>query len=154
MPRALNVDAEFFRVVHNLLETETPDAVSNRRRRPRFLYDHVQRIAPRTGDALPTAAEYFAVRCHDLNEGGFSFLLPEPPTFRELVAVLGRHPEEIFMAATVRHWSFVTVHADGHIVWQGESPAESPRGRPDGSVTMVQVGCRFSARLFPPTTTP
>jgi hypothetical protein len=143
-------DARLFELVHRLVAPVKAGGRTERRTRRREPFGTVQRIAPRHGAALPQAADFFAVQCRDLTQAGFSFLLAGRPQFKALVAVLGTPPDEIYLAALVRHCADVLVHPSGAV-------ERIPRGRlnaasrvPKGVRRMVQVGCRFTGRLRKP----
>lgn len=137
MPHVANqYDIDFYNLVHTLkLEASSAEkSTAERRRRNRKPYPAAQRISPIHGseDGVRSPSPFFSVPCCDLNEGGFSFLLPYPPDFRELVVALGQAPEEIIMLAAVAHWRQVV-----------------PRRAEHGNRPMFQVGCRFVRRLVP-----
>lgn len=143
-------DDEFFRLVHRLKVQVSGDA-SERRRRNRHDYPTAQRIAPRYGYKLPRVQDFFEVLCHDLNEGGFSFLLPSLPDFKRLVVVLNAPPDTMVVAADVVHTSKVLLHPSGRIETLDGSPrtAERCHGARRGVRPMALVGCRFTERLDP-----
>jgi len=135
MPQAPSqYDIEFYNLVHTLrAAANSPTGKGERRRRNRKPFSVTQWISPLRGDCDPgKPRSFFSVPCCDLNEGGFSFLLPSPPDFREVVVALGQPPEEILMIAAVAHWRQVD-----------ERPGKR-RTQP-----MFQVGCRFLRRLRP-----
>jgi hypothetical protein len=136
MPHVANqYDIDFYNLVHTLrIEASSAEQASpERRRRNRKPYAAAQRISPIRGseNGVRSPSPFFLVHCCDLNEGGFSFLLPYPPDFRELVVALGQAPEEIIMLAAVAHWH------------------EAKSNGTDGNRPLYQVGCRFVRRLVP-----
>ena len=48
---------------------------------------------------LPTAEQFVEVVCEDISAGGFSFCLKQAPTFRYLVAGLGKPPAVVYFTA-------------------------------------------------------
>jgi len=146
-------DASFFNVVHKTVKLEKDQSGRERRKRDRRPFSTVQRIAPRLTDEIPARTSFFPVRCHDLHEDGFSFLLPRRPTYNALVVVLGRKPQDIYLAAEVRHCSNVLLYPDNRVerITDQSNPVDLNSDR-TGAVLMVQVGCRFLERLEPPAT--
>jgi hypothetical protein len=133
MPHVANqYDIDFYNLVH-ALRVESSSNKSERRKRARKPYSCAQRISPiRVEGERRIHSPFFMVPCCDLNQGGFSFLLPHPPDFRELVVALGEPPQEIVMLAAVAHW---------HQVEQRQGKKRTPRA--------FHVGCRFMRRLGP-----
>lgn len=144
-------DASFYNVMHDMVSQEKELAAKERRQRTRRPFASVQRIAPRLTSEFPRGDTFFPVRCHDLNEDGFSFLLPRRPSYNALVVALGRGPQEIYLAAEVRHCSDILLHPDGRVerISAEKRPSEADSDR-TGAVLMVQVGCRFLERLIRP----
>ena len=97
----------------------------DRRNQPRRPFRTNQFIAPCASGELPTREMFRQVPCHDISSGGFSFLLPEPPEFRNIVVALGAPPKVTYLAALVVH---TRVHNSG-------------------PVPMYLVGCRFIGRV-------
>jgi hypothetical protein len=143
-------DDEFFRLIHRL-KGESGEGGAERRRRGRHQYPAPQRIAPRYGYKLPRVQDFFEVACHDLNEGGFSFLLPAMPDFKRLVVALAAPQQLMLVAAEVVHTSKVLVHPSGQVeAVEGNSwTVERFRGEARGARPMAMVGCRFTDRLDP-----
>ncbi len=117
-------DANFFALVHHVLESNRPVTNADRRGNDRHEYACRQFIAPYVGGNLPKQIEFRLVRCQDLSPSGFSFLAAEPPDCEYLVVALGSCPY-IFVSAHV-------VHAAAQLI--------------DG-VELFAVGCRFVARI-------
>ena len=147
---ASDSDANFYRLIHELVGRQSTTAADRRsgRRRP-FLT--VQQIAGWDGRRFPADEDFFDARCRDLTGRGFSFLSPGRPQFQHLVAAFGKPPERIFIAAEVRHLAQVLVHAGGTVErLDGRSvPAARFAGEPPPQ-SMVLVGCRFLRRLSKP----
>jgi len=142
-------DADFYTLVHQLVaETEGGQQDRRRRRRHPFVCD--QWIAPQRDGRLPEAGEFFEVHCRDLNASGISFLLPEPPEFREFVVALSAPPATVYLEALVSHWVEVLLWPSGRIerLPRGQSPQDGARTT-EGAMTMYQVGARFTRRLAP-----
>lgn len=140
-------DIELYNLVHELLNQEkSSEGASERRRRSRRPFAAKHRIAPFRGGEMPGRDQFFTVRCRDLNEGGFAFLLPQRPDFRELVVAFGSGADQIQMLAAVAHCREVLVWASGRVerVPRDWSPAAPAAER------MFQVGCRFVRRLEQP----
>lgn len=133
MPNVANqYDIDFYNLVH-ALRAEASSGKSERRRKNRRPFSREQRISPiRADGGRRTPSEFFSVVCCDLNQGGFSFLLPNPPDFRELIVALGEPPQEIIMLASVAHWREVE---------QRQGKKRVPPA--------FHVGCRFVRRLEP-----
>lgn len=124
-----------------------------RRRQTRTPYRTVQRIAPIGEFEFPDDSEFFSVHCHDLSQGGFSFLMPVRPDFSMLAAELGTREKPIYVLCKVAHTADVMVDASGRIkpmrnrlgmaVWHGQEKEGKP---------MVLIGCRFLRRMQKPQT--
>ena len=146
------IDASFYRLIHELVGPPLEEAPAERRRAQRHPFPVEQWIAPRHGPAFPVDSQFLKVRCHDLTAGGFSFLFPHVPDFDRLVAAFGRPPNLLYVGATVRHCHNVLVSSSGDVRHVGDQPAEPDGEGPHSDATpMVLVGCRFSQRLYKPT---
>ena len=151
-PRASEIDANFYRLIHELVGPQLEDEPAERRRGERHPFPVEQWIAPRDGPAFPSDARFFKVRCHDLNQRGFAFLLPKVPDFDRLVAAFGQPPNLIYLAAEVRHCHRVLVSSSGEMRHVDDQAAQPDTQGPAGDAKpMVLVGCRFSQRLYKPT---
>ena len=117
-------DADFFALVHHVLENNRNTASSERRVSDRREYTCQQYIAPYVNGSLPKQSEFQLFHCLDLSPSGFSFLSPTVPTSEYLIVALGSAPY-IFVSACVVH-------------------CKSQR-RDDEQVFLV--GCRFVARI-------
>ena len=95
------VDAQFFNLVHQLSAPREGAERNERRVSLRYPFGSMQRIAPYVGPSIPDTSDFFEVQCHDLTQQGFSFLLPEPPAYRRLVAAFGPVEDAIHAAANV-----------------------------------------------------
>ena len=136
-------DVTFYRLIHELVARQ-PGTAADRRSNRRNPFRIVQQIAGWDGGRFPAKEAFFDARCHDLTGGGFSFLSPRRPPFEQLVAAFGKPPEQIFIAAEVRHLIPVLVHASGTIepIEGVRRAGPAPAGQPPAQA-MVLVGCRF-----------
>jgi diguanylate cyclase (GGDEF)-like protein len=92
----------------------------------RHPYRDLQKIAPyKVGGPLPTAAEFYPVRCYDLSIKGISFLSSTPPNFRALVVRLGNPPDLRYMISSIAHVAPMA----------------------NGDEQVYRVGCTFVSRL-------
>ncbi len=154
-------DAEFYRLVHDLLETRKAYTGSERRAEPRVAMWTKHRIAPLEGAGITAVSEFEEVICLDIHRGGFSFLREKPPTFRRLVAEFGTPSEPLYVVAEVVYFRPV-------LCWEGNL-VEPPEIRPVQKLTppsnessedtanqfsppapgekMFHVGCKFLRRL-------
>jgi hypothetical protein len=74
---------------------------TEKRTAPRAGYEYVQKVAPVRKGAVPKPHDFFDVECCDLSRGGMAFYLPAAPDFNELLVVLGRKHELMFLRAEV-----------------------------------------------------
>jgi hypothetical protein len=148
---ASEIDANFYRLIHELVGPQLEDEPAERRRRERRPFPVDQWIAPRHGPAFPADSQFLKVRCHDLTEGGFSFLVPQAPDFDHLVAAFGDPPNLLYVGAEVRHCHRVLVSPSGDMRHAADPAAEpGPQGQASAAKPMVLVGCRFIERLHKP----
>jgi len=119
-------DSSFYKQVHRLIATRLNEDV-NRRGRERRSYRCVQRLAPCTGEQVPSMSEFREVVCQDLSAGGFSYISSEAPDAETLVVELGKAPVLIYVTACVVHVSEVLTEAERQFL----------------------IGCRFTGRLGP-----
>ena len=143
------IDANFYRLIHQLAGTPEDQGAGERRRARRRPFLSTQRIAPHRGERFPEDSEFMDVQCPGLSTSGFSFLLPDSPDFTALVAAFGGPPDVIYVAAEVLHCTRVLVYPSGVVQRAGDQatrPAyqSSDEERP---APMVLVGCRFTKRL-------
>jgi hypothetical protein len=104
------------------------ESLAGRRGEARFTFTATQRVAPCSGDQIPTLDEFIGVRCFDLSRKGFSYLLPQPPTYEMIVAELTLPKQRVYIKARVAHITGMTV--EGKFVFQ--------------------VGCEFTDRVACP----
>ncbi|HWB12857.1 MAG TPA: diguanylate cyclase [Pirellulales bacterium] len=94
----------------------------------RHPFRDLQKIAPyKVGGPLPSAGEFYPVRCYDLSVKGISFLSPAPPDFRALVVRLGNPPDVRYMISSICHVAPMVC----------------------GDEQLYRVGCTFVSRLDP-----
>jgi hypothetical protein len=146
------IDASFYRLIHQLVSAQEEDEPVERRAAERHTFSATERIAPYRGGRFPDEGEFVEVRCHDLSQTGFSFFLPAPPDFKSLVVAFGTPPELIYAVAEVMRFSRVLLHPSGLLEEVGDPPegassrlSHGHTGRP-----MVLVGCRLVKRLEKP----
>lgn len=119
-----NVDAEFFALVHQVMQ-RAPAGPVERRRGNRFAYDCVQWIAERGGAAPPEQAEFFPVRCREISREGLSFMSPRGLNDRSLFVALGQDANLLLLTAKVVYHQQID----------------------DGSRPRWIVGCQFTGRV-------
>ena len=146
------IDADFYRLIHQLAGTPREDDPSERRGQHRQAFSTVQRIAPHPGPGFPPDSEFFEVRCHDLTRSGFSFFLPAPPDFTALVAAFGTPPHLIYVGAEVRHSDRVLRHPSGLVEHVGGGAGAVAYQSVEGNIPtpLILVGCRFTRRMERP----
>jgi hypothetical protein len=149
---ASQIDASFYRLIHQLVSAQEEEEPAERRGTVRHTFAATERIAPYRGGRFPDEGEFAEVRCHDLSQTGFAFFLPAPPDFTSLVVAFGTPPELIYAVAEVMHFSRVLLHPSGVVEEVGDPPegagarlSHGQAGRP-----MVLVGCRLVKRLEKP----
>ncbi len=126
MPYRESADANFFALVHHVLEASISADVDRRDNRRRG-FSCLQFIAPYVDGRMPTQSEFRRVLCRDLSPTGFSFVSNDPPDSEYLVVALGAAPFIFVSAQIVHHWPD---EAEGKPVWI--------------------AGCRFIARINTP----
>lgn len=146
------IDADFYRLIHQLAATQRDDDPSERRDHPRRPFATIQRIAPHPGPGFPADSEFFEVRCHDLTQSGFSFFLPTRPDFKSLVAAFGTSPNVIWVGAEVRHCKEVLRHPSGLVEHVGGRAGRVGYQDVEGEIPTptILVGCRFTRRMEKP----
>jgi hypothetical protein len=143
-------DAQFYNLIYQLTGTPRDDKNAERRRSRRHAFLCKQRIAPwppTSGKISPP--DFVEVRCQNLNQAGFSFLLPERPSFVNLVAALSSTTEEIYILGEITNCSEVLVYPSGRIESAEGRPSHVRYREPGGGVAerMFQLGCRFTSRI-------
>jgi hypothetical protein len=104
------------------------------------------RIAPLTGDRLPSAAEFIPVLGHDLSLGGVAFLVKTRPDCQSLALALNTSSTVDYLEARVVHCTEVLFNRSGLVRRAGQE--EAAAGSPDESAEpMILVGCEFVRRL-------
>jgi hypothetical protein len=120
-------DADFFALVHHVLEAQNREPGVDRRDNRRQPYSQLQYVAPLGDERLPKAEDFAEILCYDLSPTGFSFLAAEPPHFEHLVVALG-----------VANYTYVTAA----VVHQQLLGLDGP--------SPYLIGCRFISRLNMP----
>ena len=116
-------DANFFALVHHVLEKHR-DQSEDQRRHNRFAFTALQFVAPYRDGRLPRREDFQRVLCHDISPAGFSYVSAKPVDCEFLIAALGAAPF-LFLTAQVEHEQPLVVHGRGFRL----------------------VGCRFISRL-------
>lgn len=144
-----DVDANFYRLIHQMVGPQLTDEPAERRGGARRPFWGVQRIAPRRGNRFPADAEFVEVRCYDLTRAGFSFFLPIRPDFDKLVAAFGTPPELLYVAAEVSRCDDVLVYPRGEVehLHDRADEAAGQNARTAKARPMILVFCRFIERL-------
>ena len=144
-----NIDANFYRLIHQLAGPQTAIHDGERRYKRRQPFPSVQRIAPHDGSGVPDEAAFQEVQCYDLNRAGFSFFLVEKPEFETLVVAFGDEPNKIYAAAEVAHVGNVLLYPSGQL--ERVDSHDSAVCRPDKNGQkpnkLILVGCRFTHRV-------
>lgn len=93
-----------------------PGHVGAESQRRKYVCD--QRMAPYMLDeAMPKAAEFRPVKCHDISMEGISFVTPETPDYDRVVISMGPPESLLYMAATVIHSRAVFMYGNvGYLV--------------------------------------
>jgi hypothetical protein len=143
------IDANFYRLIHQMLTAPRRDDNAERRSEKRNHYRIAQRIAPWDGSKFPTEVEFFPIQCRDLTRSGFSFLAAAEPCFATMVAEFGTPPNVMYVGAEVLHSVPVICYASGLVAQMtGRTDAASLAAHPnERGKPMFLVGCRFTRRL-------
>ena len=125
---AVSARAEVAKVVRQqLAESEDNRWCSDRRKQPRRRFSRIQSIAPMVEGRFPSPDSFREIQCRDLTAGGFSFVLPAPPDFTQMVVALGTEENVKYLTAEVAH---------------------TTKLQQDGAVAYL-VGGRFTGRIEP-----
>ena len=147
------IDAIFYRLIHQLASTAPTGENSERRTQKRRPFPTWQRIAPYDGHSCPDQSQFFEVQCHDLTQNGFSFLVIRRPVFTSLVVEFGAAPDLIYVAAQILHFARVLVYPNGVVEHLHRHGNEHGEARRESSVAgerpthKILVGCRFTRRV-------
>ena len=147
------IDANFYRLIHQITGTPRDDSPSDARQKNRQVCQTAQRIAPWDGANFPDEARFVPIPCRDLTRSGFSFLTSSEPRFSSLVVEFGASPKSLYVAAQVmRATPVVCYPSSGLVRVAGGNGVPTPTG-PHGEqgTPMFLVGCRFTRRLRRPT---
>ena len=135
---------EAYEVAHRVL-TSSPVPGQERRGASRRPFRVLQWIAPYDGSAFPDKSEFFPVRCRDLSQSGFSFVVSEMPDFPSLVVSLGEPPNQTHMVAEIVRCHKVKLLGGGHIEMVDDEEGDGDTNDQGGQTFLV--GCRFTGRL-------
>ncbi len=152
------VNPNLYQLIHELVLANP--AEPEKRRRERLPFDERQRVAQCRGSGVPDDSEFREVRCHDLSQGGFSFLFRTRPHFRELVVAFGIPPGVIYVAAEIVHCTPVLLFPSGRVKRLSQSLPSTGTEASAGEAARAEeadeegepyvlVGCRFLERLNP-----
>ena len=135
---------EAYEVAHRVL-TSSPVPGQERRDEPRHPFRSLQQIAPYDGSGFPDGSKFFPVRCHDLSQSAFSFVVSEIPDFPTLVVSLGEPPNQMHMVAEIVRCDKVRLLGGGHIEMVDDAEGDGDANDQGGQTFLV--GCRFTGRL-------
>lgn len=135
---------EAYKVAHRVL-TSSPVSGQERRDSPRHPFRVLQWIAPYDGSGFPDESKFFPVRCRDLSQSGFSFVVSEKPDFPTLVVSLGEAPKQTNLTAEIVRCHRVRLLGGGHIEMADDAEGDGD-ANDEGGPTFL-VGCRFTGRL-------
>jgi hypothetical protein len=146
------IDANFYRLIHRMLETPRDGQGPERRSASHRAYLTAQRIARWDGSRFPDESQFVPIQCRDLTRSGFSFLASTEPRFTTLVVEFGVPPHVLYVAAQVLRSIPVTRDPSGAVtqVIDGHDPVQRPGAPCDRSEQLFLVGCRFTRRLHKP----
>ena len=104
MPYGEKSDANFFALVHHVLESTRSDAPRDQRICNRHPFTCDQYVAPFRDGRMPSSQDFDRVQFQDLSPSGFSFYSPHEFDCEYLVAALGVAPYLYVSAAIVHTW--------------------------------------------------
>lgn len=143
------IDANFYRLIHQMLGTQRHEDGIDRRTEKRHPYSTAQRVARWDGSTFPEADQFVPIQCRDLTRGGFSFLAASEPRFSTLVIEFGIPPHVLYIAAQVVGSVPVVYYRSGEV--RRTSKPDDAASMTDSSceqgAAMFLVGCRFTRRL-------
>lgn len=146
------IDANFYRLIHQMLGTQREAGSRNRRCEERRPFFASQRIAKWDGSQFPDPEQFVPVQCLDLTRGGVSFLVADEPRFSTLVVEFGVPSQTLYVAAHVVRTAPVVRFPSGQVKQVNGFDDPAARIGPNGEqgVPMYLVGCRFTRRLRRP----
>ncbi len=146
------IDANFYRLIHQMLETPRDDKGFERRSEKRHAYRTAQRIARWDGSKFPDENQFVPIQCRDLTRSGFSFLTPTEPRFSTIVAEFGVAPDVFYVAAQILRSVPVMCYPSGLVAQMTDRGGVAALTGPPGEKgkAMFIVGCRFTRRLRKP----
>jgi len=124
VPAGRATDANFFALVHHVLESQRNETLREQREKSRQPYSCLQYAAVYRNGVLPSRNEFFPILCSDLSSGGVSFLTNQTLIDQFLVLALGVNPQMFLSAEIVNQTS------------------ERIAGQ-----QVQRIGCRFAGRL-------
>lgn len=158
------IDANFYRLIHQMLETPRDDRGPGGRSAARRARSTAQRIARWDGARFPDASQFVPIQFRDLTRSGFSFLASSEPRFSTFVVEFGVPPHVLYLGAQIVRSIPVIYHPSGELTRapdeeaEGGRGGEGERGRESAAGSscgeqgkrMYLVGCRFTRRLRQP----
>jgi hypothetical protein len=146
------IDANFYRLIHQMLGTQRHEDRFDRRSEKRHAFTTAQRVARWDGSRFPEADQFVPIQCRDLTRGGFSFLAASEPRFSTLVVEFGIPPHVLYIAAQIVRSVPVIYFPSGEVRRRSGPGGPSAMAGPDGEpgAPMFLVGCRFTRRLRRP----
>jgi len=108
MPTRADLDADFYAIVHSVLQASAERAAEERRAL-RESFDGAQLIAPYHEGQLPNPNDFRKVRCQDLSLEGISYFDSQPPAHERFLLRLGSNPV-VCLIGEVEHHTEVTGH--------------------------------------------
>jgi hypothetical protein len=124
LPAGRATDANFFALVHHVLESERKDTQREQRDKSRQPFSCLQYAAVYRDGVLPNRNDFFPILCSDLSSGGVSFLTNRTLTDQFLVLALGVKPQ-MFLSAQIVNQSMEKIAGQ----------------------QVQRVGCQFAGRL-------
>lgn len=103
------------------LSDECPQG-ADKREHKRLPYTTDHKIAPYRGETVPAKEFFFPVTCHDISQGGFSFVIDRLPVLHKIVLSMTVYGQPMYVKARIMNH----------------------RKRSDGQFI---VGCKFIGRL-------
>ena len=122
-----------------------PEPGQERRVRPRYPFTILRWIAPYDGPDFPDKSKFFPVRCHDLSQRGFSFMISKKPEFSAFVTSFGKPPNQIRVTGKIAWCKKVKLLGSGRIEMIDNAEDDgNTNARHDQTFL---VGCQFTGRV-------
>lgn len=146
------IDANFYRLIHQMLGTPRDEGRFDRRSEKRQAYSTAQRVARWDGSRFPEADQFVPIQCRDLTRSGFSFLAASEPRFSTLVVEFGIPPHVLYIAAQIVCSTPVVYYPSGDVrrMSSPDDASSMPDSNGEQGAAMFLVGCRFTRRLRRP----